>query len=362
MPVAAAVLPLASLALLLAPVPSTAQEGPRELTLLDVPGDRVDGPGLAATLEAYVSDAGVEVHLAETVDPPPADHPAWVALATAIGASRGALGVMWLEPSRDEGDGWNTLLVILECASGAVIVLPVELGARRDKEMLRVLAATTRMVLDTEILDDLRKVVDTARRDPVPGPPSAAGPAPDTPPAAPSPPPSARSFTLHMAYAGDLGFGGPTVLHGGRLGALFNFNGWGSVGFDIGYLAGARESTLDITTREQRLPVRLGVVAALPLGRTRLAALFFWAVEMLWAGVEQRSRTAPAEDDIIRADTGGGAALRWTVLLHENLGVFVAVSGQGMAVSHSYVRLDEAAVHPSYFRMGWSLGLELGDL
>ncbi len=347
-------------------VPAIAQDNlaRQEMVVIDLTDDGIDGPEFVTTLNAYVSDVGVAVKLLEA-EKPPADHDAWVALASEVAGQRGSIPVRWFEPDREAEGIYNIYLVLLESSSGAVIVIPIELGMRRGNEMFRVLAATTRMVLDTEILDDLKKVVRTSQENPTPEPwPIEPDPGEPVDPEQAPIEPVKRSATLNLGYTGDLGFGGPSVLHGGRMGGLFHLNNWASVAVDVAYLAGSRETTLDIRTREQRLPLRLGAGASLWVGDTEATFLIFWSVEMLWASVEPASRDSQASglDNIVRGDTGGGLEIRWGVPVWKRMRIFVAMSGQGMVVSHSYKRMDATAVHPSYFRLAWSVGMEIAGL
>lgn len=345
---------------------SRPEAGRRSLIVMDNPDDGVAGEEFVSTLEDYVGDLGVTTSLETVADTPP-DHDAWVSAAGRIGSSRGAMAVLWFEPDDSVSEAYNIYLVLLESSSGAVIVLPIELGLRRGNQMFRVLAATARMVLDTEILDDLRKVASTSREDPAPDPWPVV-PVVSTPEPPPRPPVPrevfVRSFTLHVGYAGDLNPGSSSVVQGGRVGGLFHATEHLALAWDIAYLAGPRRTTLDVTTREQRIPTRFGSALTLDAGKTDVALVLFWSVEMLWAGVETTDRDVsdPTLDDIVRADTGGGLEIRWSVDLWRNLGVFLAVSGQGMAVSHSYRRGDAEAISSSYFRMGWSAGFEIGNL
>jgi len=328
------------------------------LVVLDIAGDEIDGPEFAETLEAYVSDVGVVVELAEFTATP-ADHDGWVELATETGYSRGARAVLWFEPSElREERAYDIYLVLLEQQTGAVVVLPVELGVRRGAKMFRVLAATARMVLDTEILDDIQEVIEISQEDPTPDP----WPAPVEPesaPPPPPPPPETRTIDLSLGYAGELGFPGAALLNGGRLGAVFRFLPWLGVSLDAGYLTRAAERAADVEVREQRVPIRVGLVGVLDVGPTEAQLAALWSLDAVWVDaevVEAGDETIPA---LARLDSGGGGELRWRFPISGMLWIYAAVAGQGMVVSHTYERAGETAIESSDFRLGWSLGLEL---
>jgi hypothetical protein len=329
--------------------------GGGSLVVLDAVGDEIDGPEFAETLEAYVSDVGVSVALAD-VTTPPEDHDGWVKLATETGYSRGATAVLWFEP-RDLHDqqAYDIYLVLLEQRTGAVVVLPVELGVRRGAKMFRVLAATTRMVLDTEILDDIQEVIEVSREDPTPDPwPAPAEPAPAPPP----PPDDARTVDLSLGYAGEIGFPGAALLSGGRLGATFRFLPWLGVGLDAGYLTRGAERVADAEVREQRVPIRLALVGILGVGATEAQLAAMWTLEPVWIDAEVVEAGGEHIGALARLDSGGGAELRWRFPIAGLLWIYAAAAGQGMVVSHAYERAGLTAVQASDFRLGWSLGLE----
>lgn len=332
----------------------------RKLVVLDLEDDEIDGALFTEALDDYVQDLGVTTSLVPT-GKAPADHDAWVALAGRTGREAGAMAVLWFEPDdAAQDETYDIYLVLLESSSGAVIVLPIELGMRRRSSMFRVLAATTRMVLDTEILDDLKKVAKTSREDPPPAPWKIEREPTEAPP--PPPRPVSRSFRFSASYAGDLNHEGPTVLHGARLGIQLWVPRTFSLVLDIGYLSGPRQTTLDVVTREQRLPTRIGAALSLDAGPTEISIIVYWTVEMLWTGVDHdgRSQDQLPLDDVVRADAGGGLEVRWYIPAWRRAGLFLSVFGQGMAVSHSYRRGDAEVIPSTYFRMGWGAGFFFG--
>jgi hypothetical protein len=342
---------------LLAASPANAGEGGDKLVVIDAVGDDIDGPGFVETLEAYVSDVGVSVELTECATPP-AGHDGWVELATATGRSLAARAVLWFEPHEGgEHQAYDIYLVLLEQRTGAVVVLPVELGLRRGAKMFRVLAATARMVLDTEILDDIQEVIEVSKEDPPPDPWPA--PAPEEPSPA-APPPPGRTVDLSLGYVGDLGFPGTTLLSGARLGAVFRFVPWLGLGIDAGYLTRAAIRVADVEVREQRIPVRVFLAGILPLGATEGALAAFWSLEPVWVAAEVvEAGGVDVPGALARLDSGGGGEIRWRIPVGELVWLFLAVAGQGMVVSHAYRRAGETGVHSADFRLGWSAGVEL---
>jgi hypothetical protein len=332
-----------------------AEEAGSKMVVLDALGDEIDGPGFVETLEAYVSDVGVAVELAECAEPP-TDHDGWVQLATETGRAHWAKAVLWFEPHEGgAGEAYDIYLVLLEQRTGAVVVLPVELGLRRGAKMFRVLAATARMVLDTEILDDIQEVIEVSEAEPTPDPWPAPEPAPE-----PAPPASeTRTIDLALGYTGELALPGAALLSGGRLGATFRFLPWLGVGLDAGYLTRGAERAADAEVREQRVPIRVGLVGVLDVGPTEAQLAAFWSLDAVWVDaevVEAGDETIPA---LARLDSGGGGELRWRFPIAGLLWVYVAVAGRGMVVSHTYERAGEAAIESANFRLGWSLGFEL---
>ncbi len=333
------------------------------LIVLDNPGDKIDGPSFISTLEAYLSDVGVETELMAIAELP-VSHDGWVNLAQRMGAERGALAVLWFEPDAEEEETYSVFLVLLEQTSGAVVVLPVELGMRQGPTMFRVLAATTRMVIDTEILDDIKEISSVSRQNPPPDPwPAKTPELVSPPPPPPEPPLKVRTFELNLGYLGDFSHGGSTVLHGARFGVFARLIPWLAPGFDLGFLLADKTRVLDIDVGQRRLPIRLTMAGYVPVGSTEAIFIAFWTLEPVWISASV-VRSAPEEDigPTTEIDTGGGAELRWRFRLSSNLGVFAGISGQGMAVSHAYKRGDEIAIHPSYFRIGWNVGIELFNL
>ncbi|MCP4675484.1 MAG: hypothetical protein GY854_08255 [Deltaproteobacteria bacterium] len=341
-------------------------EKAQTIIVLDNPEDEIDGRAFISTLEAYISDVGVAADLAPIADAP-TTHDGWVALAKGVGATHGALAVLWFETEADAGEACSVYLVLLEQTTGAVVVLPVKLGLRQGPTMFRVLAATTRMVIDTELLDDIREISDISRQDPPPEPWPAKTPGDPIPPLStppsPAPAPKARTFEINLGYLGDFGHGGPTVLHGARLGVFARLIPWLAPGIDLGFLLAGEKRVLDIDVGQRRLPIRVALAGFVPVGPTEAIFIAFWTLEPVWVSASV-IRSAPHEaiDPTTQVDTGGGGELRWRFRISSNVGLFAAVSGQAMVVSHAYERGGEVTIHPSYFRLGWTAGIDLFNL
>ena len=347
------------LALLAAAGPVAAEGGgadaPRVLVALDLQGDEIDGPAFLDTLRAYLDGAGIEARL-ETVGAAPDGHAGWVSLAADLAERAGVIGVLWCEPAAPGDASYDTYIVLLESNSAAVVVLPVEIGARRGAEQLRVVAAAARMAIDAELLDTVSRIVQRAEAAPPPPEPPA-GPSPPSPPPVPRFEPT--SLALSAAYVLDVGTGGPSLLQGGRLGGALRLGRHLELHLDLGAIASRRRPAADLTVREVRAPGRVGAGWSFAAGPAAVAILAFWSVEAVCAVPEDERGSGDAADTVVRPDSGGGLELRLRVPFGGRWAGLVTLGGQVMAVSHGFTRGDAEAIHPSYVRVYAAAGVEI---
>ncbi|MCP4601144.1 MAG: hypothetical protein GY847_11570 [Proteobacteria bacterium] len=329
----------------------------KTLVVLDTPSNSIEGPALISILEAYVCDVGVTVELARVEDAPH-NHGEWIELAREQGTARNGFAVLWFEPPLGNDEGIDVNLVLLGRHSGAIVILPIDLGTQSTPARLRVLAATTRMMLDTELVDDLLTVVEISKEDPPPEP--WAPPEPSNPDSELSP---TRQINVYAGYVGNLRVSEPTVLNGALLGGSIRLNPWIGPVLETGYITRSDKNVEDMRIQQHRLLFKLGIAGALSVGSTEALLTAFWNVEMVWVDAEMATRASgDAIDPTNRFDTGGGLELRWRFPIASKLGLFVAASGRGMIVSHDYKRNGLRAVSASPFVLDWSVGLDLAKL
>jgi hypothetical protein len=325
------------------------------IAVLDAPDDAVDGPEFAMTLDAYLAPIDVRSIVVPIPTSPPS-HADWLAVAQAEGTSRGALAVLWFEPNTEDTDAIDVYLVLLDRDSGGVVVLPVALGAREGRAAYRVLAATARMILDTEVIERLRESARIQKRETTPEPwprPAIAVPIPGS--ASPEP---RRTVDLGVGYLGEYRTSDHQTLHGARLDMTLRLARGFGVALDVGSLTRPEDRVADVAYREQRAPFRLGVAFLRPIGRFELAAGATWLAEPVWIRGEAMGEEKVKIEATPRLDTGGGVDLGAGVRLRRGLGVFAGIGVTLMAVSYRYERYGEPGFTAGLVRLSWTVGLD----
>lgn len=336
---------------LLSPFTAHAQQedkNSRLLLVLDAVGSPINGKHFSNTLQSYVSEVDVSVKVIE-IGGMPATHEHWVSLARNQGNAEKALAVIWFEPLENNIKNFTVFIVFLEWKTGAEIVLPINLDVRRGQEMFRVLAATVRMVLDTDILGDCEEVLEITEKKTIPKP-------------WPAPKYDRKRITTdtYFSYWGDLGISGPSVLNGGRVGVLIRPGGTVGFGPSLGLIGRKPRVAKGIDIKELRIPIRLNLAWFLPLGSTELALAAFWSVEPIWVSAKGIASNAveTSQTSLTKVDTGGGLELRLRIPVTGSFGVFFGLASQAMAVSHSYEHTGDEVIGANHFRLSWDFGFD----
>jgi hypothetical protein len=342
----------------LAPVEDAAAVGaPAMIAVLDAPDDGVDGPAFAATLDAYVAPIGAH-SLVVAISTRPRDHAAWLALAEREGVDRGALAVLWFESSPQAPGAVDVYLVLLDRESGGVVVLPIALGAREGRAAHRVLAATSRMILDTEVIERLRASAEIQKREAIPDPwprPDDDGTIPRAPAAAPV---ARRTVDVSGGYLGELRVRDDATLHGARVGLALRLHPRFGILVDAGYLTRPEDRMADVVYREHRAPIRLGLGAFRAIGVFELHAHATWLVESVWIRGESRDGARPPIESTPRLDTGGALDLSARMPLYRALGAFAGLGIAFMTVSYRYERYGEEGFTAGLVRFSWTAGID----
>lgn len=320
------------------------------LMVVDSDEDGVDGEGLRSTLEAYVAEIDIDPVLARA-EAPMWDRNTAAGWALEMGRGRGAVAVMWIEPAKETAGGAEVTLVLLDVASGAVVAIPVVLGERTGAAALRVLAASARTIMDTELLDAVQEAEAVTRAVPTPEP----WPAPKKV--------EPRMLEIYAGYLGALSLEGPVFLHGARAGMFQRISKWWMLGLELGFLSGLETRVADIRFNERRLPVRLSVATTWSLAGTHGALVGSFGPEPVWVDSELVGDSDEAGPGALgRLDAAGGVALRWRFPVVWKLFAFASAGAEFLALSHYYVRAGETAVRSSCCRIEWCLGLAVDDL
>lgn len=328
----------------------------RKMLVLDAATDLLDGPEFIEVLDAYVNDMGVITEVSPVESVPPT-HEQWVELAIERGTREGASASLWTEPVEDGVEVLNVFLVVLSQQTKATIVLPVKLGIKRGPKLYRSLAAATRMILDTNLLDDLGAVAQVAEADEPPEPwkPGTQN-EPEKSPLVENKP--KRGLALVLLYTGDLGVKGRSYNQGITADVRLYLSPQLSFFAGGGALLSPEETASKISARQLRFPMLLGVGSHVAFGRVSLGMTLFWMVEVIrLAGVDWPADLTETKDPRSRLDTGGGAELSVRTRLAKKLSAVFGLAGTGMVVSHEYKALGADWFSSNPFRLWFRAGV-----
>jgi len=333
----------------------------QKLLVLDVADDILDGPAFIQVLDAYVNDMGVTTEVSP-VDSVPATYAQWIELAIDRGTREGAAASLWTEPAEGEVETLNVFLVVLSQQTEATIVLPVELGIKRGPKLYRSLAAATRMILDTNLLEDLGAVARVAEEEEPPDPwkPGTQNEPEKRPPVEHE---TARTLGVALLYTGDLGPKGTSYNQG--LTADIRLYLFPELSFMVGggALFSPKKTAAKIAARQLRFPILIGMGGHLTLGRFNLGMTLFWMVEAVrLAGLKWPEDVIDTGDFRSMLDTGGGAELSVGTRLVKNVSVLFGLAATGMVVSHRYRALGTDWFSSNPFRLWFRAGISLNEL